>query len=334
MAKPVSQQVVVVTGASSGVGRATARAFGARGAKVGLIARNEQALQNCAREIEQAGGEALVLPADVSRDAEVLKAATAAFERWGRIDTWVNNAMVTVFSRVVEIRPDEFRRVTEVNYLGYVYGTLAALRFMTQCNEGTILQIGSALAYRSIPLQSAYCATKAAIRGFSDSLRSELIHDGSNIRVAMLQLPAVNTPQGTAARNRMPRHAQPVPPLFEPEVIAKAVLYASEHPPMREMWIGHTTAEAVVGQKFLGRFLDWYMARKCWDAQMDPRPNDLDKPDNLFAPYPEDLGAHGDHEPAKTFSGELWARMNAGKLAAGFGAAAAVALLAARALRA
>jgi NADP-dependent 3-hydroxy acid dehydrogenase YdfG len=333
--KPVSTQVVAVTGASSGVGRAVARAFGAAGAKVGLIARGRDGLRAAAEEIRRAGGEALELPADVSHAGEVQMAAHAIVEKWGRIDTWVNDAMVSVFSPVVEMTPDEYRRVTEVNYLGTVHGTLAALRYMVPADEGVILQIGSALAYRSIPLQSAYCASKAAIRGFSDSLRSELLHDKSRVKVCMLQLPAVNTPQFDVVRTRLPRHPQPVPPIFQPEMIARAVLHMAMHP-RREMWVGWSAAKAIIGQKFVGGLLDRYLAHAGWDSQMDDRPVDpLSRRDNLAAPLPGDRGAHGDFDArARPGSVEVWARLHAGKVAAGAAAAAALALVAVQGLRA
>jgi NADP-dependent 3-hydroxy acid dehydrogenase YdfG len=280
MPKPIGQQVVVVTGASSGVGRAIARAFGAKGAKVALIARGKEALDNCAREIADAGGEALVLPLDVSDAAAVYKAAHAVVDKWGRIDTWVNNAMVSVFSPVTEMRPEEYRRVTEVNYLGSVYGTLAALRSMLPADEGVIIQIGSALVYRSIPLQSAYCASKAAMRGFTDSLRTELFHDKSKVKLCMLQLPAVNTPQFDVVRSRMPRHPKPVPPIFQPEVIAEAALHASEHP-AREIWIGGPAIQAIVGQKFIPGLLDRYLGHIGYGAQQTDEPAEVDRPDNL-----------------------------------------------------
>ncbi|MGZ6144223.1 MAG: SDR family oxidoreductase [Myxococcales bacterium] len=327
--RPLSEQVVAVTGASSGIGRAIARALGAAGAKVGLIARGVDGLEAAAREIRSAGGEALVLPCDVSDAPGVQKAAHQLAGKYGRIDTWVNDAMVSVFSPVVEMTPEEYRRVTEVNYLGTVYGTLAALRYMLPADEGVILQIGSALVYRSIPLQSAYCATKAAIRGFSDSLRCELIHDRSRVRVCMLQLPAVNTPQFDVVRTRLPRHPQPVPPIFQPEVVARAALHLAMHP-RREMWVGWPAAKAILAQKFVGGLLDHYLARFGWDAQMDDREIDPDKwRDNLKAPLPGDRGAHGDFDSrSRQNSLELWARLHAGKLAAGLSAAAAVALLA------
>ena len=222
MTKLSNPRVVVVTGASSGIGRAVVRALAGRGAKLGLIARNKEALKVAADEVSRAGGEALVLPLDVV-DAEAVERAAAAVEiRWGPIDVWINNAMATVFAPVAQTTAEEYRRVTEVTYLGYVHGTLAALRRMRPRDEGTIVQIGSALAYRSIPLQSAYCAAKSAVRGFTDSLRTELIHDGSAVKLCMLQLPAVNTPQAVRQRNKLPRQAQPMPPLFSPGPSRKA----------------------------------------------------------------------------------------------------------------
>jgi NADP-dependent 3-hydroxy acid dehydrogenase YdfG len=307
--------VVVVTGASSGVGRAIVRELGARGARVALIARGIDGLGAAAEEIQAAGGEALVLPLDVSNADAVDAAADAVVERWGRIDVWINDAMVSVFSPIAEMRADEFRRVTEVNYLGYVYGTCAALRHMRRRNAGTIIQIGSALAYRSIPLQSAYCASKAAIRGFTDSLRSELIHDKSNIKVTMLQLPAVNTPQFDVVRNRLGKHPQPVPPIFQPEMIARAVMYAIAHP-TRELWIAGPTIKAIVGQRVIAGPLDRYLAKFAYDGQVTDAlpPSHVD---NVDAPLPGDRGAHGDFDRrAKSWSVPLWLRMHRGAAAA------------------
>lgn len=291
MGSGFEQQVVVVTGASSGVGRAVARALGTRRARVGLVARNGDGLEAAAEEIRRAGGEPLVCLADVA-DAEAVERAAAAVEgRWGRMDTWINVAMATVFAPVADTTPEEFRRVTEVTYLGYVYGTLAALRRMRPRDAGTIVQVGSALAYRSIPLQSAYCAAKAAIRGFSDSLRTELLHDGSHVRLTQVHLPAVNTPQSERQRNKMPRQQQPVPPLFSPEVIAEAILWAAERAP-REMLVGGPTVQAVWGQKFMPGLLDRYLARAGWDPQFVDQPNQ--QPDDiLFHTLPGDPGAHG-----------------------------------------
>ncbi|HEX6511228.1 MAG TPA: SDR family oxidoreductase [Chloroflexota bacterium] len=321
MTTPVSQQVVVITGATSGVGRACAQAFGSYGARVGLIARGEEALRAAATEIEQAGGEALPLPLDVASSDAVEQAAAAVEQRWGRIDTWVNDAMVSVFSPAMQMTMEEIRRVTEVNYLGCVYGTMAALKRMRKHNEGAIIQICSALAYRSIPLQSAYCATKAAQRAFSDSVRTELLHDGSHVRVSVLILPAVNTPQFDVVRTRLPRHPQPVPPIYQPEVIAEAVLYAAEHP-VREMVIGGGALKAVIGQKLIPGLLDRYLARTGFDSQQTHAPIEPGRPDNLFAPLPGDPGAHGDFDSrSRSGSLQLWLRTHRKLLAAGATAA-------------
>ncbi len=288
MGRRVSEQVVVLTGASSGVGRACARAFAARGARLALIARNEEALNAAADEVRRAGGEVLVLALDVA----VERAAASVEQRWGRIDTWVNCAMLTVFAPVMEMTAEEFRRVTEVTYLGYVHGTMAALRRMLPRDEGTVIQIGSALAYRSIPLQSAYCAAKAAIRGFTDSLRTELIHDGSHVKLSMLQLPAINTPQATRQRNKLDKQALPVPPLFAPEAIAEAIAWAAEHAP-REMLVGRPTVQAVWAQKFIPGLLDLYLGKTGYQAQLADTPNDQRGRDILFDTLPGDPGAHG-----------------------------------------
>lgn len=283
--------VVVVTGASSGVGRAVARAYGARGARVAVLARNREALDACADEIRQRGGDALVCVTDVSDPDQVERAAAMVEQRWGRLDTWVNVAMVTVFAPVKDTTPAEFKRVSDVTYLGYVYGTLAALKRMLPRDHGTIVQIGSALAYRSIPLQSAYCAGKAAIRAFTDSLRTELLHDGSRIRLTHVHLPAVNTPQSARQRNKMPKQQQPVPPLFSPESIAEAILWAGDHAP-REMQVGLPTVKAVLGQKVIAGPLDRYLAHAGWEPQFVDEPN-RQTGDILFDTLPGDPGAHG-----------------------------------------
>ena len=303
-------QVVVVTGASSGVGRATARAFGAAGARVALLARNPEALENAAREIRRAGGEAAVFQVDVADAGAVEGVARTVVERWGGIDVWVNNAMVTVLSAAVEMTPHEYRRVTEVTYLGTVHGTLAALRHMRARNRGLILQIGSALAYRSIPLQSAYCGAKAAIRGFTDSLRSELLHDRSAVRLCMLQLPAVNTPQFQVARTRLPNQPMPVPPVFQPEVIARAVLYAARHP-TRELWIAGSTWKAILSAKVAGPIGDRVLAHEGYSGQQTDQPIDPHRPDNLDQYVPGDRGAHGLFDDrSRSRSLELWMRMH------------------------
>jgi NAD(P)-dependent dehydrogenase (short-subunit alcohol dehydrogenase family) len=304
----IADRTFVVTGASSGVGRAVARELGGRGARVALLARNEQALGDAADEVRRAGGAASVHPLDVADADAVSAAADAVAERWGGIDVWVNDAMLTVFSPVVETRPEEYRRVTEVTYLGTVHGTLAALEHMRRQGAGTIIQIGSALAYRSIPLQSAYCAAKAAVRGFTDSLRCELLHDRSPIRLTMLQLPAVNTPQFDVVRTRLPRHPRPVPPIYQPEVVARAVVYASEHP-CREIWIGFSAWKAIVGTRLFPGLLDRYLARTGYDSQQTAEPVAPGRPDNLDAPLPGDPGAHGSFDAeSRGRSLELWLR--------------------------
>jgi NADP-dependent 3-hydroxy acid dehydrogenase YdfG len=324
-------KAVVVTGASAGIGRAIARAFGRQGARVGLVARSEEALGNAAEEIREAGGEALVLALDLADAAAVDRAADEVAARFGGIDVWVNDAMVSVFSPVAQMRADEYRRVTDVNYLGTVHGTLAALRHMRPRDSGVIVQIGSALAYRSIPLQSAYCASKAAVRGFTDALRCELIHDGSGVKLTMLQLPAVNTPQFDVVRNRLDAHARPVPPVYQPETIAEGVLFAAERAP-RELWIGWSTVKAIVGQRLIPGLLDRYLARMAWDAQttdVAPKP----ERDNVDAPLPGDRGARGIFDGiARPGSLELWLRMHRVALAAGAALVAGLAVLSRRAL--
>jgi NAD(P)-dependent dehydrogenase (short-subunit alcohol dehydrogenase family) len=317
-------RAVVVTGASAGVGRAVARAFGAAGARVALLARTREALENAAAEVRDAGGDALVLPLDVADAAAVDRAADEVARTWGGVDVWVNDAMVSVFAPAVEVRPEEYRRVMEVNWLGAVHGTLAALRHMDG-RGGTIVQVGSALAYRSIPLQSAYCASKAALRAFTDSVRCELLHAGSPVRLTAVHLPAVNTPQFRVVRNRLPRHGRPVAPVYQPEVAARAVLHAAEHAP-RELWVGWSTIEAIVGQALAPGLLDRILARRAWDGQLTdaaPKP-----PDDAFdAPLPGDRGAHGifDRE-ARAWSSALSLRVHRAKLSLGIGLAALLGL--------
>jgi NADP-dependent 3-hydroxy acid dehydrogenase YdfG len=326
--RPLRDQAVVVTGASAGIGRAIARAFGSAGARVALVARSREALENAAGEIRRAGGESLVLPLDVADAAAVEDAASEVVHRLGRIDTWVNDAMVSVFAPAVQVRPDEFRRVMEVNYLGYVHGTLAALRRMIPRDDGLVIQIGSALAYRSIPLQSAYCASKAAVRGFTDSVRSELIHAKSRVRISHLHLPAVNTPQFDVVRSRLPRRARPVGTPFQPEMIARACLRVARRP-VREMWIGGSTVKAIVGQRLVPWYADWRLASVAWDGQMTDEPRPAGRPDNVDAPLPGDRGAHGRFdEEASSWSAQLLLRLHplaatAGALALAVGAAAA-----------
>jgi NAD(P)-dependent dehydrogenase (short-subunit alcohol dehydrogenase family) len=319
----MSPRVVVITGGSAGVGRATAQAFARTGAQLGLLARGLDGLEAAGRDVERLGGQALIVPTDVA-DAGAIEAAAEAVEReFGPIDVWINNAMVSVFSPVVQMTPDEFRRVTEVTYLGTVYGTLAALRRMRRRNRGVIVQVGSALAYRGIPLQSAYCGAKHAIQGFMDSLRSELLHDNSGVRVTMVQLPALNTPHFRWAKNRLPREPQPVPPIFQPEVAAEAILYAADHP-RREMYVGWPTVKAIVGDKIAPGYADRYLGKYGYEMQQTDEPADADRPDNLWAPVPGDQGAHGPFDDrAAGFSAELWAtrhRRWIGALGAGIAA--------------
>jgi short-subunit dehydrogenase len=310
-------EVVVITGASAGVGRATAREFAKQGASVALIARGQDGLEAAKKEVEELGGRALALPCDVA-DAAALEAAASQIEReLGPIDIWINNAMASVFSPIHEMQPEEYKRVTEVTYLGVVYGTLAALKRMRTRNRGTIVQIGSALAYRSIPLQSAYCAAKHAIVGFTDSLRSELIHDRSKIHVTVAHLPAVNTPQFGWSKSRMPRQPQPVPPIFQPEVIARGLYYAA-HARRRELWIGFPTVMAINAQKFAPGFADYYLGKTGYDAQMTDEPVSPDRPDNLWKPLPGDAGAHGKFDSkARNQSWQLELNTHRGLLALG-----------------
>jgi NAD(P)-dependent dehydrogenase (short-subunit alcohol dehydrogenase family) len=285
-------KVVVVTGASSGVGRACAREFARRGARLGLLARGRDGLEAAQLEVEELGGRGVVFPLDVA-DAEAVDAAAQAIEEeLGPIDVWVNNAMLSVFSPIAELSAEEVRRVTEVTYLGTVHGTLSALRRMRPRDRGVIVQVGSALAYRAIPLQAAYCAAKHAVEGFTESLRCELLRDASSVRVTMVQLPALNTPHFSVVRTRLPRHPKPVPPIFQPELAARAIALAAEHP-RRELWVTGSTARALLGNKIAPGLLDRYLARTGYDSQQTEALVEPDRPDNLADPLPGDRGAHG-----------------------------------------
>jgi NAD(P)-dependent dehydrogenase (short-subunit alcohol dehydrogenase family) len=330
-------QTVVVTGASAGVGRAVARAFGARGANVALLARGEEGLEGAAKDVEAAGGTSLPIPVDVADAAAVDGAAGQVVARFGALDVWVNNAFSSVFAPFWQISPEEFRRATEVTYLGYVHGTRAALDRMLPRDRGAIVQVGSALAYRGIPLQSAYCGAKHAIQGFTESLRCELLHQGSGVAVTMVQLPAVNSPQFGWVRSRLRRRAQPVPPIYQPELAAKAVLHAADHPKRREYWVGGSTAATLVANAIAPGLLDRYLARTGFTSQQTPQPHDPSDRGNLFEPIDSstgpDEGAHGDFDDrAHHRSVQLWASQHHGLLAVSAGALAAAAT-AARTLR-
>jgi NAD(P)-dependent dehydrogenase (short-subunit alcohol dehydrogenase family) len=307
MPKP---EVVVITGASAGVGRAVVRRFAKEGAHIALLARGVDGLEAARLEVEVAGGRALVLPTDVADAEQVEVAAATVEERFGPIDIWINNAMASVFSPVREMDPEDYRRVTEVTYLGSVHGTMAALRRMLPRDRGKIVQIGSALAYRGIPLQSAYCAAKHAVQGFMDSLRAELIHDGSRVSLTSVHLPAINTPQFGWVKSRLPNRAQPVPPIFQPEVAAEAIHWAAHHE-KRELWVGTPVVKAILGDRLAPGLLDRYLAHMGYESQQTDEPENPDRPDNLWEPVPGDHGAHGRFDArARSFSPHLWATLH------------------------
>jgi NAD(P)-dependent dehydrogenase (short-subunit alcohol dehydrogenase family) len=292
MAKREIPEVVVVTGASAGLGRSIVREFAKEGAHLALIARGGDGLEAARREVEELGGKAIVIRADAA-DADAIEAAAEQVEsEFGPIDIWVNNAMASVYSPFKEMTLEEFRRVTEVTYLGYVYGTRSALKRMLPRDRGSIVQVGSALAYRGIPLQSAYCGAKHAVQGFVDSLRAELIHDKSRVRVCMVQMPALNTPQFDWVKSRLPRKSQPVPPIYQPEVGARAVVYAA-HNDRREVVVGASTLIVLIGNKIVPGFGDWYLGKTGYKGTQTDEPEDPDRPHNLFEPLPGDWGAHG-----------------------------------------
>ncbi|HEX8898852.1 MAG TPA: SDR family oxidoreductase [Chthoniobacterales bacterium] len=300
-----ASEVVVITGASAGVGRATARRFAKDGTQVALIARGSDGLEAARKEVEALGGKALVILVDVA-DAEKIEAAAAKIEtELGPIDIWINNAMASVFSPIKEMTPEEFQRVTEVTYLGAVYGTLAALGRMLPRDRGVIVQVGSALAYRAIPLQSAYCGAKHALQGFTESLRCELLHDKSKVRVTMMQLPALNTPQFGWVKSRLPRKAQPVPPIFQPEVAAEAIHFAA-HQPRREFYLGWPSVKAIVANKVVPGLLDRILARTGYDSQQYDGAEDPNRAHNLWAPVAGDHGAHGDFDARGKASSAQW----------------------------
>src|SRR3954452_22260119 len=325
----MSPRVVVGTGARGGIGRAEAVAFAARGARRALLARGESGLQAAADEVRRAGGVALVVPTDMADAAAVEAAAVRVETALGEIDVWVNDAFASVFAPFDQISPDEFARVTEVSYLGYVYGTMSALRRMKSRDRGAIVQVGSALAYRGIPLQTAYCGAKHAIQGFNESLRCELLHEKSGVQVTMVQMPAVNTPQFSWVLSRLPRHPQPVPPIYQPEVAARAVVHAADHPGRREYWVGGSTAATLAVNAVAPGLLDRYLARTGFDAQQTEVAEPVDSPENLWKPadMSRDFGAHGVFDDrSHDRSAQLWASQHHGAVAAAAAGVAAVGL--------
>jgi NAD(P)-dependent dehydrogenase (short-subunit alcohol dehydrogenase family) len=310
-------EVVVITGASAGVGRATAQAFAQRGAHIGLLARSLDGLEGARADIEARGGRALIVETDVADPDQVEAAAQAVENAFGPIDIWINNAMVTVVSPVKLGTAEEVKRVTDVTYLGAVYGTMAALKRMLPRDRGVIVQVGSALAYRAIPLQAPYCGAKHALRGYTDALRCELLHDGSHVHVTMVHMPALNTPQFEWCKTRMPKSPQPVPPIFQPEVAARAIVWAA-HQRRREVNVGLPTVKAVWANKFIPGFLDRYLAAQGYSGQMSDAPVDPERPINLWTSPPGDRGAHGRFDSeAKSRSLQLEVKMHAPRLAIG-----------------
>jgi NAD(P)-dependent dehydrogenase (short-subunit alcohol dehydrogenase family) len=291
---------VAITGASAGIGRAAARMFGARGDRVGLIARGQAGLTGAAQDVQRAGGSALPVTADVADFAQVEEAAQQIEDTLGPIDVWVNVAFTSVFAPFAEITPEEFRRVTEVSYLGFVHGTMAALARMKPRDQGTIVQVGSALGERSIPLQSAYCGAKHAINGFTSSLRCELEHDHSGVRITVVQMPAVNTPQFSWVRSKLPRHPQPVPPIYQPEVAARGVVYAADHPGRKQYYVGATTTATILANRVAPALLDRYLAQTGYNSQQTDAPENPRQAQNLWQPADqapgEDYGAHGEFD--------------------------------------
>jgi NAD(P)-dependent dehydrogenase (short-subunit alcohol dehydrogenase family) len=326
--------VVVVTGASAGVGRATAIEFARRdGAAVALLARGVDGLEGARRDVEAVGGRALVIPTDVADYSQVEAAAEHVEQTLGPIDVWINNAMASILAPLSEVTPAEFERVTHVTYLGYVWGTMAALRRMRRRDRGCIVQVGSALAYRAIPLQSAYCGAKHAIRGFTESVRCELLHDRSRVRICIVELPGVNTPQFEWIRNRMPHKAQPLGTVYQPEVAARGIAWAAHHH-RRELYIGAPTAEAIVGDKIAPGLMDRYLARVTYEGHQTDEPEDAGRPDNLFEPVPGDRGAHGPFDArAKRRSAQLWMTTHRRALALAAAGAAGLIVVAAAATR-
>jgi short-subunit dehydrogenase len=299
-------EVVVITGASAGLGRVTVQAFAKRKAHIGILSRDKKRLEATAQEAEAFGAKVLILPVDVANADQVEAAAEAVEKELGPIDIWINNAMVSVFSPAKEMTADEFKRVTEVTYLGYVYGTMSALKRMLPRDRGIIIQVGSALAYRGIPLQSAYCGAKHAVQGFTESVRCELIHDKSQVKISMIQFPAMNTPQFNWVKSRLPRKPQPVPPIFQPEVGADAIVWAAHHY-RREWYVGGSTVTAIIGNKIAPGLGDWYLGKKGYDSQQYDGKEDPNRPNNLYESVEGSYGAHGDFDHlARNKSYQVW----------------------------
>ncbi|WP_164701456.1 SDR family oxidoreductase [Modestobacter sp. KNN46-3] len=319
-------QVVVVTGASAGLGRAIVHAFADRGDRVALLARNRTGLEAAAEEVRARGGTALVVEVDVADDGQVESAAQRVEQELGPIDVWVNNAMAAVFSPFLEVSPEEYRRGVEVTFLGSVNGARAALRRMTERDTGHLIQIGSSLAFRGIPLQSVYCASKHALNGLYDSLRAELLHDGSRVQITSVHMPAMNTPQFRLGLAKMPHKAQPVPPIYQPEVAARAVVWASEHR-RREVWVGASTVATILGSRVAGGLLDHYLGRTGYSSQQTDEPADPDSPNYLFSPVPGDHGTHGPFDDqAHTRSVQLPVSLHRGAVLTGLTALGAAAV--------
>jgi NAD(P)-dependent dehydrogenase (short-subunit alcohol dehydrogenase family) len=321
-------KVIVITGASGGVGRATAWEFAKQGAKVVLLARSREQLQAAKREVEQLGGQGLIIPADVADAAAVEAAADLAEQTFGPIDVWVNNAMNSVFAPITEVTAEEYKRVTEVTYLGYVYGTKAALKRMKPRNSGSIVFVGSALAYRGIPLQSAYCGAKHAMEGFFDSLRTELLHDRSPIKTCMVHLPALNTTQFKWVLNKLPHKPRPMGKVYQPEVAARAIVFAAAHN-RRSVWVGFPTFKAIMGNALAPWYADWVLARNAYKGQQTGEPVDAGQKNNVWEPVPGDQGTYGDFgHIATNRSFTVWATMNRGLVRTVTGLVAAGLLLA------
>lgn len=322
MAAKQKSEVVVLTGASGGVGRATARKFAADGARIGLIARGRQGLEATAREVKEAGGEPLVLPMDVAEHEQVEAAAASVEDAFGPIDIWINNAMVTVYAEFMDIEPDEYQRATEVTYLGMVWGTRSALKRMTERNRGSIVQVCSAMSYRGIPLQSPYCGAKHACKGFTESIITELLHNKSKVRISMIQLPGLNTTQFTWGRTKLPKQTMPVPPIYQPEIAADAIHYAAHHK-RRQIYVGIPTVMNILGERTAPWLLDRYLAKNGYQGQMTQHDLEPTNHDNLFTPVDEDRGAHGPFDDeAHSISPQYELAKHRGKVLAAAGAVA------------